>query len=139
VFISTPMLLSFFFTIDPFAAVASAFLRTYSSVIVIGDFVAAEFASVIAGRVRMKNLTVEQARTALSNFDVWSGTLSPRVETLSADIRTAEAFLRRPDLTLRTPDAIHIAIAQRVGAELATFDLKMATSARILGTNVAEM
>jgi predicted nucleic acid-binding protein len=35
-----------------------------------------------------------------------------------------------------TPDAMHIAIAQRVGTELLTFDNKMAAGARGLGTNV---
>jgi predicted nucleic acid-binding protein len=40
------------------------------------------------------------------------------------------------DLPLRTPDAMHIAIAQRIGAEHLTFDNKMAAGARALGTNV---
>ena len=40
------------------------------------------------------------------------------------------------DLPLRTPDALNIAIAQRVGADLLTFDHKMAASARSLGTTV---
>jgi len=37
-----------------------------------------------------------------------------------ADVAAAAAFLRRLDLTLRTPDAPHIAIAQRIRAELLT-------------------
>jgi predicted nucleic acid-binding protein len=127
------------FTMDSSSAKASTFLRTRAPVIVISDFVAAEFASAIAGRVRMKTLTIEQARTALSNFDVWSGTLSSRIETLSIDIRTAETFLRRLASTLRTPDAIHIAIAQRTDAELATFDAKMARSARMLGMKTSKI
>jgi predicted nucleic acid-binding protein len=44
-----------------------------------------------------------------------------------------QVMLRRLDLNLRTPDAIHIAIAQRLGAELATFDVRMAESAEALG------
>jgi predicted nucleic acid-binding protein len=49
-------------------------------------------------------------------------------------VSAAEAFLRRLDLNLRTPDALNIAIAQRVGALLVSFDEKMAASARALGT-----
>jgi predicted nucleic acid-binding protein len=45
--------------------------------------------------------------------------------------------LRRLDLTPRTPDAINIAIAQRVGANLATFDVKRAAAASVLGADVA--
>jgi predicted nucleic acid-binding protein len=37
---------------------------------------------------------------------------------------------------LRTPDALNIAISQRVGAALATFDDKMADNARSLGVPV---
>jgi predicted nucleic acid-binding protein len=40
---------------------------------------------------------------------------------------------RRLDLPLRTPDALNIAIAQRVGADLVTFDDRMVASARALG------
>jgi len=42
----------------------------------------------------------------------------------------------RFDLPLRTPDALNIEIAQRVVAELLTFDKKLAANARALGTRV---
>lgn len=60
-----------------------------------------------------------------------------RVETTAADVRVAEAFVRRLDLTLRAPDALNIAIAQRTGAALATFDEKMAAAAQALSVEVA--
>jgi uncharacterized protein len=41
-------------------------------------------------------------------------------------------------LPLRAPDAIHIAMAQRVGAALVTFDRRMAAAARALGIAAAE-
>jgi hypothetical protein len=72
---------------------------------------------------------------------VWylcSGLSKPFFEALLASFaRRTGAALRRLDLTLRTPDALNIAIAQRVGATLATFDAKMADAARALGTEVA--
>ena len=52
------------------------------------------------------------------------------------DLAAATMFLRRLDLPLRTPDALHIAIAQRLGATLVTFDRQMAASAHALGTAV---
>ena len=60
-----------------------------------------------------------------------------RVETCSADMKVAEGFLRGLNLPLRAPDALNIAIAQRIGASLLTFDVKMAASARALGLDVA--
>ena len=62
--------------------------------------------------------------------------MTRRVQTKAADVRAAEAFLRRLDLNRRAPDALNIAIAQRAGAALATFDGKMAAAARKLGTAV---
>jgi len=100
--------------------------------IVVSDFAAAEFASVLALRCRMNILDVAEAREAFADFDVWIAKTNS-AETGAADIRAAEAILRRLDLNLRTPDAIHIAIARRLGAELATFDTRMAESARALG------
>jgi hypothetical protein len=45
-------------------------------------------------------------------------------------------LLRRLDLRLRTPDAVDIAIARRIGADLLTYDEKMAICARMLGLKV---
>lgn len=54
-------------------------------------------------------------------------------------MKAAEAFLRRLDLAIRTPDALNIAITQRIGAALATFDQKMAASAGSLKTELAQL
>jgi predicted nucleic acid-binding protein len=62
--------------------------------------------------------------------------MASRLAVTPADIRMAESLLRRLDLTLRAPDALNIAITQRVGAELATFDEGMAGCARALGVSV---
>jgi predicted nucleic acid-binding protein len=125
------------FTDDPFTSRADAFLRADALVLVVSDFAAAEFASVIARHVRTKEITADDARIAFSTFDAWTARATQRVQTTAADVAAAEAFLRRLDLILRTPDAINIAIAQRIAATLVTFDEKMIASARALGTPVA--
>ncbi len=79
---------------------------------------------------------MERARAASVNFDEWGSRASQEVETLTSDVTTAAAYIRRLDLTLRTPDTMHIAIAQRVGASLSTFDHKMAAAAAALGVSV---
>jgi len=120
------------FVLDPFSVRANLAFRGRTVTPVISDFAAAEFASSVARRTRMRELTEAQAHAAFAIFDTWTiNTI--RVETLSVDIRAAAAILRRFDTSLRTPDAIHIAIAQRAGAELATFDARMAENARMLG------
>ncbi len=125
------------FTNDPFADRADLAFRARATSLLISDFAAAEFSSSIARHVRMDELSSKEARMVFSDFDAWTQRAVARVETQSTDIRTAEAILRRLDTVLRTPDALHIAIAQRIDAELATFDEKMATAARALGTRLA--
>ncbi len=124
------------FTDDPFSVRADALIAAEGSGFIVSDFGAAEFASVMALHVRTSELSIDRAREALSDFDERMAQVSARIEIVPSDVRAAELMLRRLDLPLRAPDAIHIAIAQRLGAELATFDEKMAACARALGASV---
>jgi len=122
---------------DPHNDRANSYMQDRQPEIVVSDFAAAEFSAAIARHVRMGKTTALAAKTNFADFDAWLYLFAQRVETSSADVRAAGAFIRRLDLNLRTPDALHIAIAQRIGATLATFDERMAANAGILGTPVA--
>ena len=124
-------------TKDPQTPRAFRYLNDTTPNLIVSDYTAAEFASAVARRVRIGELTVDAARAAFATFDDFLPEAVQHVETSSADIRNAERFLRRLDLVLRAPDAIHIAIAQRIDAPLVTFDEKMANSARMLKVEVA--
>ena len=124
-------------TVEPFSERADRFVRDHPIGLIISDFAAAEFASAIARRVRMREVTVDDARSDLAAFDSWAARSVQSIELTATDVALATAFLRRLDLTLRTPDAIHIAIAQRINATLVTFDQRMTESARALGVTVA--
>jgi predicted nucleic acid-binding protein len=104
---------------------------------IVSDFAAAEFGSVVARRMRIGDITADEGHSGFSAFDAWTEQATLQEETVAADIRAAGAFLRRVDLTLRTGDAVNIAIAQRMRALLVTFDPKMAATARLLGVPVA--
>ena len=109
-------------TVEPFSERADRFVRDHPIGLIISDFAAAEFASAIARRVRMREVTVDDARSDLSAFDSWAARSVQLIEVTVKDVALATAFLRRLDLTLRTPDAIHIAIAQRINATLGALD-----------------
>jgi uncharacterized protein len=126
------------FTEDPFSRRADGFLRRTASILIVSDFAAAEFASAIARQVRTRDIARRNARIAFSAFDTWMARVAQRVEIGPPDVTAAEAFLRRLDLNLRTPDAINIAIAQRIGAALFTFDTAMIKCARALGIPLNE-
>jgi predicted nucleic acid-binding protein len=113
------------------------FLQNNAEPLIVSDFAAAEFSSAVARRVRMREFTIEQAGIALVGFDAWLARAANRAEIATGDLVLATTYIRRLDLALRTPDALHIAIAQRLEATLATFDRQMAAAARALGVAVA--
>ena len=125
------------FAEDRLAARAETLLKLPDLSLFISDFGSAEFASAIAMKTRMRHMTNPDAQQAFSHFDGWRNILPMTLSVENADISAAESFIRRLDLNLRAPDTIHIAIALRTGATLATFDERMAECARALGVEVA--
>jgi uncharacterized protein len=126
-------------TNDIFTDRAEAFLSAETPVLLLSDYAVAEFASVVARRVRMQELTRDEAWGAFAALDLWAPRAATRVETSTVDIAAASTFIRRLDLNLRPPDSVNIAIAQRAGATLATFDTRMAANALALGTATASI
>jgi predicted nucleic acid-binding protein len=123
-------------TDDPLNPRASVFLQGRSEIPIVSDFGSAEFSAVVARRVRMRTITSDHGRAALAIFDAWTARSARRVILSGEDVASADTYLRRLDLTLLTPDALHIAIAARIGATHVTFDRAMASSARALGMAV---
>jgi predicted nucleic acid-binding protein len=126
------------FVNDAFTARMRKFLVVNREELVISDFAAAEFVSAIGIRVRSGDLSIAEAKAAFANFDNWTGLAVVRLEIDSSDIAVATTMLRRLDLRLRAPDAVHLAMAERLGAKIATFDKQMANAANRLGISVAK-
>jgi uncharacterized protein len=124
-------------TSDACTSRAESYLQGVAPMLIVSDFASAEFASVVARRVRMREISKSIARAAFAALDAWIMRSTERAETTTADVVAAALALRRLDPPLRNADALNIAIAQRIGATLMTFDEQMATSARALGVGVA--
>lgn len=138
VYLDTSVLVPVFMQ-EAFTERAERYLRSGLEVLIVSDFAAAEFAAALARRVRTSELLAHRARSAFAAFDGWTPRVTQRVDLRATDVRTAETFIRGLDLPLRTPDALHIAIAQRLGVTLATFDESMKKSAIALGVPVAAL
>ena len=121
------------FVPDPHNDRTERALRRLNDDLIVSDFSAAEFSSVIARRARTRDLRAEEARLAFSNFDGWCARYVRIIEIERSDVSIASNLIRRLDLALRTPDALHIAIVQRTGCRLLTFDKLMAKVAHTLG------
>lgn len=137
VYVDTSVLVPLF-TTDALSERADRFFDETLPAVLLSDLACAEFASAMARKARTAVLSTDQARAAFTAFDAWTSQQSTRVQVSSADITLAESFIRRLDLTLRAPDAMHIAMAIRLGAPLATFDRAMEDSARALGCALAD-
>jgi uncharacterized protein len=105
--------------------------------VIVSDLGLGEFSSAIALAVRIGRIEKPTARTLLIEFDDWVADHAFIAHMQSDDFTAATAYIRRFDLALRTPDALHIAVAGRLGATLFTFDAKMAAAATALGVAVA--
>ena len=124
------------FAIDPLTGRAEKALRALHDDLIVSDFSGAEFSSVIARRVRTRDLRAGEARTAFSNFDTWCARHAKHVSIENTDVMGATGLMRRLDLALRTPDAIHIALVQRIGCSLLSFDRILVNAAKALAIRV---
>ena len=138
VHLDTSVLVALFLD-DPFAERADLALRGKSLPTFVSDLAGAEFCSAVARHFRMGELSAVAAQEAFADFDRWCEDMAGRAEVLPGDMQVARNLIRTLRFTLRTPDALHIAIAQRLGAELATFDDRMADCARAIGLTVAAL
>ena len=121
---------------EPRSNDAAALLRNNEAAI--SDLGVAEFSSAISLGVRVGRFPVEFAQKTLRVFDEWVAIHELAEEALGEDFSEATKYIRRVDLKLRTPDALHIAIAKRLGATLATFDARLAAAAKGVGLTVVE-
>lgn len=121
---------------DAHTARITGFMARAGPTAIVSDFAAAEFASAVARKVRERQYTAPEATAVFGVFDDWIRQNAVAALAQATDTVLATRWLRRLDLNLRTPDAIHLALADRLGATLVTFDDAMAAAARTLGVPV---
>ncbi len=121
---------------DALSGRATALISSWIRQVVVSDVTVAEFSSVVARRFRTLELTKAQAVKCLGNGDVWVSRYANAVEMTGHDLKQAITWIQSLELPLRTPDALHLAIAMRLGARLMTFDKQMVQSAASLGIEV---
>ena len=118
---------------EPFSQVTTRFVNQHAGHLLTSEFAAAEAASGVSRLVRMDILSIEAATAALEDFDAWRFGATEQVDTVQGDVRFAHLLVRRFETKLRAPDALHVAIAKRLGATLVTRDSGMRTAAELVG------
>ena len=100
---------------------------------VVSELVGLELASVVARKVRTRELSAAGARAALSQFRRHELAGFYQVAQVnSACWARARRWIERLRTPLHTLDALHLAIAARSGCVLLTADVQLARAARRL-------
>lgn len=100
---------------------------------IVSDLAVAESSAALARNGRVRRWSVVETDRFYRDLDVWASDAADAVAIAAADLGLATDFIRRPGIALRAPDAIHIAVAHRLGATLLTLDTGMARAAAALG------
>lgn len=111
------------FTEDAHSSQAEAWLDRDVPFLV-SDWAAAEFSAAIRTKVRRGYLRVELVPEIEAIFDSWTRDQGGRHSVQPGDHLSARLLVVRHD-GLRAPDALHLAIALRLNAAIATFDRRL--------------
>jgi predicted nucleic acid-binding protein len=104
------------------------------SPLILSEWAITEFSSALALRRRMKRLDPSDRLEAESNFDAWlSSKEIVRVDVDARDFYSARHLMRFDSVELRAADALHLAIAMRLGVAIATLDDELAAAAAAVG------
>lgn len=107
-------------------------VQTRAPSLTYSDFGFGELASAVGRRVRMRQLDANDAQRMLLEFPKglsgWS-----RISIDPSDIGEATGHVMQFELGLRLPDAIHIAVARRLGLTLVSTDIRQVRAAGSLG------
>jgi predicted nucleic acid-binding protein len=116
---------------------ANALIVRQTDPLLVSDYADLEFSSSVMRMARAGVLSSRDAQEAIAEFSAWADANCERAEAGAQDIAAAVSLVRRSDIALRASDAVHVAIARRLGASLLTFDKKLAGNARRLGLAIA--
>ncbi len=101
--------------------------------LLVSDWVTTEVSSALSMKTRSGQLTARDRNRALEAFNSMSDRSLVVVAVTRADFLVAARFADRHDIGIRAGDALHLAIALRVGAALHTLDHRLAETAGQVG------
>ena len=91
---------------------------------VVSGWAVAEFSSALGVRRRHGDLNDDERQAAELALDIWLTSVD-QVEIVAVDFVLARQLMRVDALPVKAPDALHIAVAKRIGAVMATVDRQL--------------
>lgn len=133
IYLDTSALGALFFREPAAAAVLSRLESVDNGGLCVSAWALAEMTSVGAIKERTGSIDSAGRMECLAAFNRFVSDSVILVEVEPGDFRTAVVLLDTPALALRAGDALHLAIARRLRAGLATVDARQALAARHYG------
>jgi len=132
-YLDTSVLVPLFFNEAGTAAARTEVARDTS--VWISYWTLAEFSSAIAFKLRSGQTDAATAATARLLFDGFLASHLTVVDVQREDfVNAAHLCASTPSLGLRTPDALHLAVAQRLGLTMVSFDAGLISACCAQGT-----
>lgn len=139
IYLDTSFIVPYYLNEASSEAVAATLQATSAGQLAVSDWTLAEFASMLARRVRMKDIVQQHAEDTMRLFAQDAQDAMLVIEPVRADFTLARNLLLKvPDLGLRTPDALHLAIAVNRGLALYTLDRTLFDAAAALGFDATD-
>jgi predicted nucleic acid-binding protein len=116
---------------------SDALLRWWTGVgpglLTVSPWVTAEVVSALSLKVRVRAIDLAQRARAQATWNEYCERDFASVEIRQEDFEAVALFCADPERKLRAPDALHLAIAERAGLDVATLDHTMLSAAPALG------
>lgn len=103
------------------------------AVLIISDWVVAEFSAALSIKMRSRSLTAAHRAAALAKFAALAAESFGVLSVSSLQFRSAAHFADQYQLGLRAGDALHLAVCAAHGATLCTLDRTLAKAGPSLG------
>jgi uncharacterized protein len=138
IYLDTSVLGAIFFR-EPGAAILVARLESQRKAkLMISAWTLTEMASIGGIKQRTGAIDAETRQQAIANFQRFASMHLVTVEIDPADFRTAAVLIESPT-SLRAGDALHLAVARRLSAKIASLDQRLNAATDVLGLTRFEL